>query len=78
MISCQSADVIGGFCSVQDSEILPEICNEFILTYCEEIKKQAKLLPKRQKMMRMTERMCNWLYNEGLTARRLLKQSSDK
>ena len=34
------------FCSVEDSEILPEVCNEFILRYCPARGKRASL-PKR-------------------------------
>lgn len=63
------------FSAMQDSEFIPEISNEFILSYCHE--RKAKLfLPKRQRLVRMTERLCGWIYNEGYTSRRLLKQSA--
>lgn len=63
----------GDFCATQDSEIIPEICNEFILSYCKQ-RKTYLALPKQQKLVRMTERLCSWLYEEGFTTRRLLKR----
>lgn len=68
------------FCSVADSEVIPDVCNEFILCYLQARKKNGSnrkvAIPIRQYTARMTDRMCSWLYNEGYTSSRLVRRKS--
>ena len=48
------------FCSINESAIIPEICNEFILHYCQDHFGRAGI-PDQQTFIQLTEHMCTWL-----------------
>jgi len=58
------------FCESQGAEVIPEICNEFVVQFCKE-RKHLPLMPSRKQLIEMTTHMCAWLHSQELTENRL-------
>ena len=53
---------------------IPDICNEFVLEYCKAFRDRL-WMPKRSELITLTESLCSWLYEQGLTDRTLFTVS---
>ena len=57
------------FSAVFDSDIIPDISNEFVTFWHH--KKRRPLLFQKKVLIDMTQRMCSWLFNKGYTTSRI-------
>ena len=60
------------FSKDEESEHIPDICNEFVEYWI--AKERRPLIFKKQVLIGMTDRMCNWLYTQGFTTSRLIRR----
>ena len=44
------------------SEQIPDVCNEFILCYCE-ARQENPTMPAREDLVEITDHMCNWFFS---------------
>ena len=61
------------FSERKDPEIIPEMSNYFIIQHYGERSSLLEEIPPRTTLIELTEHMCDWLFDSGLTKRRLLK-----
>ena len=61
------------FSERKDPEVIPEMSNYFIIQHCKERSSVLEEIPPRNTLIMLTEHMCDWLFDSGLTKRRLLK-----
>ena len=60
--------------SAHSAEEIPDHANDFVLVYCERLVEHAAM-PARPDLIKMTEDMCSWLFEQGLTASRLMRMT---
>ena len=53
------------------SECIPDHCNEFILKYCADEDRKKSISEPKSWLIRQTEKMSEWLYDNGFTLSRL-------
>ena len=58
------------FATVNNAEVVPEVCNEFVTVYMEARKSQPQALS-RQDNIDMTRHMCHWMFVNGHTCSKL-------
>jgi hypothetical protein len=56
------------FCGINNAEVAPEICNEFVTTYLE---KQKDVGLERLDSIDYTRNLCHWLFINGHTCSKL-------
>ena len=55
------------------SECIPDHCNEFILKYCADEARKKSIGEPKSWLIRQTEKMSTWLYDNGFTLSRLVR-----
>ena len=67
--------LVGDNYAVASAEIILDYCNEFVLIYCESLRDSSDLVPSQQSLIESTERLCEWLYDNGQTTSLLQRQT---
>lgn len=57
------------FCSINNAEVVPEICNEFVTIYLEGTKEGIGI--NREDAIDYTRNLCHWLFINGHTCSKL-------
>ena len=67
------------FCGSSSSDIVPELCNEFVVLYCEDLRTSHPWVPEKRTLIRLTELMCGWMASADLTGCKVQRyQPSDE
>ena len=56
------------FCSVNNAEHAPEVCNEFVTIYYLE---NSKTMGSKEDTIDLTRNICHWMFQESFTASRI-------
>ena len=58
------------FCSINNAEVVPEVCNEFVTMYMEARKARPSNID-RTELIDLTRHMCHWMFVNGHTCSKL-------
>ena len=67
--------IVGTLTVKRNSNVIPELCNEFILYYCKNIEKKP-WMPSKDELILLVENMCHWLKKNKLTDSKLVQVAS--
>lgn len=63
------------YSSTVSSKLIPEICNEFILNFCQTLSKR-EWMPQHNDLLALTQHLCSWLLKEDYTNREIVPNKS--
>ena len=58
------------YATVNNAEVVPEVCNEFVTVYMEQ-RKNAPVVLGRQENVDLTRHLCHWMFVNGHTCSKL-------